>query len=615
MQSSDIKHILVTDENILGPLMTSEVLDFFKNDPNKLHTVQWISPENLPPVLLQEWFSDYAPEGTYDQILAMSVGGLSHTNGAWNHKGKHAESAPRRDTQFGKTHNESGLSSLRDWIALLCLAIFGAGLLWVGVKTLRPARMLVKNDKPLAAKLLSATPDALKNYQNLLEGKIKRDGQKYARALVAIQKDKELYPNGFLPSPEITAAIALVHLSHEELDKQAEWKALLNRMTPEARQSGLAVVAYELSRVFVIRKNLLPLLNKQNKRMANSKVIQQSAEELDVILERMVRVIPNSEPNERVLHGVFLSRLLSLTLVTALEFPQVAQIQPQFKKSLEKVKDLYPFLSTADQGIISELVELVKAKISQPKAKVDWAKSLERLVELNTAQKFLCQLNETGSGADALLYILTQASAEHQKLPGIENIFESCFVGLRVYPRTSEFSLQQEGSGVTPYSTIGTLDEGLLRNFRAKYPTFNPILNRLKGQRNVGGDWMLVLYQNGVLKGRLTGVKSKSVTTLCGARQADTLLCSQVLWSEFSDRWRDRISLIIDLREDIKPTELNLLGHNFIFQAAQEVLNSNRKNKSKEIFEALNAVKEFVDREDPQIQFLMDYIESIGLET
>jgi hypothetical protein len=613
LEPADIKHILVTSQTTIGPYTTTEIIDLFKEKHELFNTVMWIAPECGSPVLIVEWFTDYTPSGTLEEILASDVPKDQHANFRETPTGKKAELPPDHGGLTPAQAQRGRFASLRDVFALVVLAILGLGLLWMGIKTMRPAKILNPLEKKLAAKLLGSTPDALRNYQNLLEGKITRDGQKYARALVSIQKDRALYPEGYLPSGELTAALALVNLTHEELDRMEEWKQLLVRLPAEMRQRGLAVVAYELSRVFAIRRDLLKVQGKS--KSVRAKAVREAGEEIDVILERLIRVVPQSEPEERVLHGLLLSRLLSLSFVTLLENPQMFNETQRLKTHLEKIPALNAYLSSADTAITGELLDALKIKSSNAKMKIDWSKPIARLVELHSSNRFLCNLNESGAAGDTLLFLIESAAGAKQTLPSPTNLFDGCFVGLRLYPRVSGFSLNAGVSDPLLYVTAGAVDDGLLMKFRTRFPTYSQALSTLGGQRTANGEWLLALYQNRILKGRMTGAKTKDTVALCGKAAARSPLCGQVLWNELSHRWRDLITLVPDMREDVRPDEAVLLSQNYIFNAATEVLSSRSVQKVKEFNEAFTAVKDFVDKEDPQIQFLLDYIQSIDLDS
>ncbi|NBW82553.1 hypothetical protein EBR21_12440, partial [bacterium] len=169
--------MVVTKSNILGPFGTHDVIEIFKKDPQIFHSTQWICPEGENPLLVLEWFSDFAPEGTLEQIIMIDAPAGSLFSEQFAKFDKRAELPPDHGGLNPSQAAQRAHSRLRDWLALLCLALVGLALFWIGIKVLRPARTLQKTEKPLAAKLLGSTPDALRNYQSLLEGKILRDPQ------------------------------------------------------------------------------------------------------------------------------------------------------------------------------------------------------------------------------------------------------------------------------------------------------------------------------------------------------------------------------------------------------------------------------------------------------
>ncbi|NBW82545.1 hypothetical protein EBR21_12400, partial [bacterium] len=399
------------------------------------------------------------------------------------------------------------------------------------------------------------------------------------------------------------------------LDKLDDWKQLLLRLPPEARQRGIAVVAYELSRVVAVRNNLLSVSDKDSKKSGSAKAIQQAMEELGIVFERMQRIVPQFDSEEPVLQGLLLSRLLSLGLVTVIDQPHAAAEQQMLKEAIEKIFVLNEKISTADRILIGELTQLAKAKMANPNGKIEWNKSIERIVEFNRLNRFLCQLNETGSGAVSMLYLVSQAAKEKQALPEVGNLFDSCFVGLRVYPRNGGSPVSEVESSAFDYLDPGAVDEGVLRKFRLKFSTFNPALTRLRGVKNSAGEWMLVFYLNGVLPGRLSALHKNTKNSLCSKSVEKESICDQVRWMETLPRWRDRVQLVVDLREDIRPDDLTQLGYNFIFNAAREAVASPGRKRAKEFYEAVNALKDFIDKEDPRLQFLFDYVQSLGSES
>ncbi|NBX15876.1 MAG: hypothetical protein EBR09_00770 [Proteobacteria bacterium] len=608
-------HLVVLEKIVMGPMSAHDVVDLFRKDPNIFHSVKWISPEGMAPVLVLEWFADYTENGVLEDILSADVPQESDSGVRQTSDGRRYDLPP---VNGGLTPSEAikgRKSKLREWLALSVLALFGILLLWVGIKVMRPARSGAVQEKPLAAKLLGATPDALRNYQALLEGKIERDPQKYSRALLKLQKDRTLYPEGHLPSAELTAAIVLVHLRTEELDEREDWKQLLQRLPSEARQQGIALAGYELSRVFSVRREILAVAQSSKSKTVKTKILKETLAELTVILERMVRVVPKSEPEEKVLHGMLLSRILSLTLISALEYPEIFANEPLFKSTLAKLPDLHPFLGTADKMILTELAKIVNDKTLLRSDSAVWEKSLAGMLDINEQTRFICQLNETGSGTDALLFLLTQSAVTKKAVPEVSAVFDKCFVGLRLYPRLSALSAGSEHVSVTEFAGAGAADESLLKKFRKSFPTFNPLIARLKGEKNNAGEWMLVLYGNGVLGGRISSAAAKSQSAMCGKAMLSHSMCIQTRWIESSRKWRDLVPLVIELRDDINPQELSLLGQNFLFHAARESLLNGGRKKVKEIFEAMRTVRDLVDPEDPQIQFLLDYAQSLGIET
>jgi hypothetical protein len=608
-------HLIVLENIVMGPMSAHDVVDLFRKDPNVFHTVKWISPEGMGPVLVLEWFSDYTEAGVLEEVLAADVPRESDAGTRQGPDGRRYDLPP---SHGGLTPHEAvkgRKSRFREWFALIVLALLGLVLLWAGMKIIRPARSSVVLQQSLPAKLLGATPDALRNYQMLLEGKIERDPQKYARALLRLQRDRTLYPEGHIPSAELTAAIALVYLPADELDGREDWKQLLQGLPAEARQHGLALVAYELSRVFSVRRELMSIERRQISKSAKSKLLRESLSEFDIILERLVRVVPKSEPEEKVLHGLLLSRVISLTLISALEYPQIFTSQSVFRDALAKMTDLHPFLGTADKMIISELTRLASLRLSQTSSPVAWDKSLSNVLDTNLQTLFLCQLNETGSGADALLFLLTQTVSAKQTVPEVASLFDTCFVGLRLYPRLSAQSVLAGHPPVMEFAGTGAVDENLLKRFRKSFPTFSPLLTRLGGAKNPIGEWMLVLYRNGVLGGKISSVAGNAHTKICGKSMLAHSMCMQTRWTEAAGKWRDLVPLVVELRDDIRPQELAMLGQNFLFHAAQEALRTGGRKKTKDIFEAMRAVRDLVDPEDPQIQFLLDYAQSLGIET
>jgi hypothetical protein len=607
--------MLVTKSEITGPFETSEVIELLKNDRSLAKNLLWISPQCGAPLLFAEWMADYAPSVSLEELFQDEEDYLSLSVPQMSETGKRVELPPEHGGLTPYSAMRLRVSKSRHFLALVALAFLGLSLLWLGTKMMRPARSFYKNGTSLSAKLLGSTPEALRNYQTLLEGKIARDSMKYARALISLQKNRDMYPDGYLPSDELTTAIAFVNLSQSELDQNEEWKKLVNRLPVESRQKGLAVVAYELSRVFSVRKSLLRMPKPDLKKTIKSPVVQQAMDELSIIFERMLRVVPQSDSKEKIVQGMLLARVFSLGLITVLEFPSAASHNQVLKNSIENIQSLSPFVSVSDFRIVSELALQARQRMNNPKVKIQWNKSIENLLDINKQTQFLCQLNETGSGADAVLYMLAQASDDKQQIPGPQNLSDQCFVGLRVYPRVVSESSEGGSAGVLVFANSGPADEGLLRDFRARYPTLHPALNRLNGVKTPIGDWLLVLYQNSVLPGQLMGLRKSAHNKLCAQSLVQSSLCLQTRWRELSSRWRDLVPLVLEIRDDIKPDELSAFVQNFVYRAAGEAVTGRGRPRVREIREALGAVKDFVNPEDSQLQFIFDYVESLGSET
>lgn len=613
MQPADIKHFIVTKSDARGPLSTREVLRYFEENPELLPSVQWIAPEAQTPLLLLEWFGDFAPEGELDLILSKAAPAPSSRFGRAKDKSTEYSSSGQnahlsRPSDFLSQKKRHG--RLRDCLSLLGLGLLGAAIFAVGVISFRPYRSLVKNENSLRAKLLTSTPDALRAYQLVLEAKIIRDPKKYASALLAIQKDKSLYPDEYLPSVENTAANALASLSHSELDKKEEWKQLLLSLPSEARQRGVAVVAYELSRIMSVRQLLLGERGKQK-----SELTAGALEEVGIVIERLTRIVPGSEPADKMSHGYILARALSLSLVTAIEYPQNAERQQQLKIALEKIPELYPFLSEVDRDLISILLRISMQNSVDLLQPPSWGKSLEQLANLQLSTRYLCQLNDSGAAADVLLFVLSQASFHKQKLIEIPGLFDGCFVGLRVYPRVAAQSFTAQNAHVLEFRSVGAVDQSLLRDFRIQFPTMNHAIKRISGVKSGVGDWLLALHFNGLLGSRLSG--GRKVTgneKLCGKSGPDNSLCMQAKWSEMQGRWRDLLPLIAEFQEYASAADLSLMIQRFVLDSSRGILLGKSKNKAKEILEIFASLKSYGVADDPQLQFVLDYVRSLDAE-
>lgn len=616
MQLSELKHFIVTDNEAVGPFKTAEVISYLRENPGILHSVQWITPEGDSPLLVMEWFTDFAGEGELEGILARQAPAPSAHPVLWPGDKKGAaegakvepgDNLTRLENGSGK---ESGKFLQRAWRELL--ALFGVGLIGfaifvAGLKSLRPGKPLLGAANALHAKLLSATPDALRTYQDVLESKILRDPKRHALSLIKIQKDRSLYPEGHLPSPELTASLALVHLSHAELDKIPEWKQLLLLLSPESRQRGLAVVAYELSRVVQVRREILSAQGKKKEEH-----VAAALEEVGVVLERLIRVIPGSEPSERMLHGLLLARATVLSLITILEYPQAASKNAIVTAALERLPEIFSSLTSTDREIVAAMRELTQHSQRQPKKTPQWSGTLEKALGFQSKSGFLCQLIDSGAASEALLFLLQRVSANKQKLPELSGDFEKCFSGLRLSPQlTVAPALEDAAQARLEYVTLGAPDEALLRSFRQSYPTMAPALARLSGKKNAAGDWLLTLYFNGVLDAQLRGnKKSTNQSNLCGKGVSDTLLCARARWAEMQGDWREFVPLLSEFQEQARPGELELIVERFVLDASKEILLRGSKNASKEIGELFINLKKYGVSDNPSIRFVLDYAKS-----
>lgn len=615
MQSSEYKHFIVTEKEALGPFRTPEVVNFLKENPSILHSVQWISPEGDAPLLVMEWFTDFAGEGELEAILARQAPAPSAHPALWSKEKRESVASAKvehkEDVAAVQGHAENGRGRFfqRAWRELL--ALFGVGLLGLailvaGLKSLRPGKPLIRTATTLQAKVLSATPDALRTYQLLLESRILRDPKKHAELLLRITKDRALYPEGLLPSAELTASLALVSLPHSELDKIPEWKELLFLLSPEARQKGLAVVAYELSRVMQARRDILGSQGKKREEK-----VAEAIDEVGIVLERLIRVIPDAQPSEPILHGILLGRTIALSLITALEHPQPATKNSILKGAVERLPEIFSSLTSVDRDLISAIRDLVKESQRATKKTLAWSAALQKVVDTHGKTRFLCQLNDAGAAADTLLFLTQRATLNKQKLPELSGELEKCFVGLRVSPQLSVAPALDDGTSRLEFVNLGGPDESLLRNFRVSYPTLSPALARLSGKQNVVGDWQLFFYFNGVLEARLRSSRRGSdSSSLCGKGQSHSPLCMRARWSEMQGDWREFLPLLSELQEQAKPSELALMVERFVLDSAREIVLRGGKNTSKEIIELFNNLKNYGSNDNPALRFVLDYAKS-----
>ncbi|MEY4064555.1 MAG: hypothetical protein RIR26_763 [Pseudomonadota bacterium] len=625
----------------MGPLATREVLELLQKNPSMIGDIQWISPAHQTPLLLREWFFDFAPDVDLEALKAkvpLQAEGEPFAESTDDvedvEDGTPAMNGSSRDDRIQTFHpfaseasageespeDGEGLADKkkrprwRDWLGILGLGVLGFAFLTVGARSLRPHKTAYSGKSTMKAQVLGSTPDALRAYQSLLEAKIARDPKKYARALVQIQRDKGMYPEGQIPSAEMTAAIALVNLSNTELDKRDDWKQILSGLSSESRQRGIAVVAYELSRVFDVRRQLLTSPSNKKKKAEQEK---KAIDEVAVVLERLTRVVPAGEPRVDGLQGLFLARVLSQSLLTVLEHHSTASKSNSLKESVKTVPALYPFLNAVDKGVVSVLHDLVIRKWEVPAAKTDWNATLSSFVQLNETSRFLCQLNESGAAVDVILYTLARAASEKSVLPEIPALFDECFVGLRVYPRVvGATSPSSDVSSPLEYAGVGPQDEALLRDFRREFPTAHPALSRIAGNRSAAGDWLLALHFNGVTGGRLTGKgRPPKEIQSCEKAKQKSRLCQWVTWVEGTSKWREKINLLPEAQELSKPDEIAQLTRFYVLQSVRDIHLVNSKDKKKEILEVFRATKAMGTEDDPQLQFILDYVQSLDGES
>lgn len=615
LQLSNLKHFIVTDKEAVGPFQTAEVISYLKENPNILQSVQWISPAGNAPLLVMEWFTDFAGEGELEAILARQAPAPSAHPSLWSGEkketsvsGNSGETSKPLDSGRDNTPGRNRLfqRAWRELLALFGVGLIGLAILVAGLKSLRPGKPLLRTENTLQAKLLSATPDALRTYQLLLESKIIRDPKKHAEILLKIQKDRALYPEGHLPSPEVTASLALVSLSHSDLDKIPEWKEILVLLSSEARQRGPAMVAYELSRVMQVRREIFVTQGKKKEDKTAAAV-----DEVAIVLDRLIRVVPTTQPAERMLHGLLLARTVALSLITTLEYPQLASKNALLKTNLERLPELLSSLTSTDREMIGILLNLARQSQSEPKKTLSWKPWLDKVAEYNLKSSFICQINDSGAAAETLLFLIQRATAHKQRLPEISGEFEKCFAGLRVFPQLSATPGLDDLAARLEFVNLGSIDERLLRDFRISHPTMSPALARLSGKQNAAGGWLLALQFNNILDARLRGSRTASGSaTLCSKSMADTLLCLRARWSEMQGDWRELLPLLSELQEQAKPAEISLIVERFVLDAARNIVLRNEKNATKEIGELFDNLKTYGVSDNPSLRFVLDYAKS-----
>lgn len=637
LQQAEIKHIVVVNTDVLGPLATREVLELLQNNPSMIGNISWITPARQAPLLLREWMFDFAPDVDLDamksRVPLQSEGGEFESSardevkesrntaeGMESAKNDRIQtfhpfaSEPAEDLESSDEPRTKTRSRWRDWFGILSLGVLGFAVLSVGARSLRPHKTSTHGKRTMKAQILTATPDALRAYQSLLEAKITRDPQKYARSLVQIQRDRGMYPEGQIPSNEVTAAIALVNLSHSELDNREDWKHILSGLPAESRQRGIAVVAYELSRVLDVRRQILntPAVKKKK-----TELQKKAIDEVAVVLERLTRVIPAGEPRIDGLQGLFLARTLSLSLITVLELDSLAGKSALLREAVGRVPALYPFINAVDKAVVSLVLDMVNLRLGSPAAKIDWSSSLNTLAQLHETSRYLCQLNESGAAADLVLYTLSRAASNKVALPELPRLFDDCLVGLRLFPRVvGQSSPASDSSSPLEYVATGAQDESLLRSFRREFPTSHAALNRIAGNKSAAGDWLLALHFNGVTGGRLSGKgQPPKEIQRCEKLIPKSRLCQWLTLVEGSVNWRERVNLLPEAHETSKPDEISQLTRFYVLQSVREIYKGNSKQKKKEILEVFRATKTWGSEDDPHLQFILDYVQSLDGES
>lgn len=606
-------HFIITQSETFGPLTTEEVFKIFENDKDLLIRVKWIAPSGQMPVLLSEWLDDFQSE--LENISNASQGLLQSSDKPLSIAGLSDSglSTVQRKATFGKpdgfTVRRPKFTRLREIAAFFGLGLLGGVILYTGIRSMRPLQSYRESGKSVQARLLTATPDALKTYRQLLEAKILRDPVKYSQVLLHMFRDRELYPPGLLPSLEFFAAQALVHLDAKDLDQKADWKELLKTLPAASRQNGLAVVAYELSRVKAAREDLL-------KKHKNKKIRQETVasvlDEIGIVLERLTRVVVANDTDNGVVHALYLAKALTLSLVTASENFKEAKQVPLITESLKKIPALYPFMKTVDKEVVETLRSYFAAKLTADNGSKVIPVPLGRLWTLHSESQYLCQLNDYGAATDTILYLLSEASRTKQKLPSLGGLFDGCFVGLRSYTNAAVTSFTEESPLNVGFVKIYAPDRGLLNEFRVRYPTMNQAVLRAKGQTTATGDWLLALHFNDILGSQLKLSHGfSSAGRKCGKASLDSGVCLQTLWYENRRHWRDFIPFLGEAQDYVRPEELSLLVQRFTLDAAKGIISGNSQKKSRELAELIASLKAFGISEDPELQIVLDYARSL----
>lgn len=613
MGKAGFSHFVITQSETIGPLTTSEVFNILENDKEFLIRVKWIAPSGLMPVLLPEWLDDFRFEAELNSDSSVGLLQISNKPLSVAALGGDESNVLRKKGTFGNpkgfTLKSSKLGFLREIVAFFGLGLLGGVILYTGVRSMKPLQSSRATATSAQARQLTATPDALRAYRQLLEAKILRDPNKYALALLSMYKDRELYPPGQMPSLEFLAAQALIHLESRELDRQPDWKEVLNALPPTSRQTGLAVVAYELSRVMAARSDIL---SKYKQKKARKDAVKVALEEVEVVLERLTRVVGANDSEADVAHALYLAKVIALSLVTVSEHLGEAKQFPQLNEQIKKIPNLYKHLKAVDKEIIEVLKGYVETQLAPDKKLGSASVALERLWSLHSASQYLCQLNDYGSASDSLLYLLSESSRSHQKVPALTGLFEGCFVGLRTYANVAVASYAEESHLNLGFVQVHTPDRGILNEFRARFPTMNQALLRAKGQATASGDWLLALHFNGVLGSQIRLDHGfSSANRKCGKLTLESGVCLQTLWYESRRHWRDLLPFLVEAQDFVRPAELTLLIQRFTLDAAKKIISGNSKSKAKELAELFAGVKNFGISDDPELQLVLDYARSL----
>lgn len=604
-------HFVVTQTEAFGPLSTQEVIHFLQNDKDLLIHVKWITPNGMMPVLLSEWMDDFQFDSANDNTdgllqtseKPLSVAHISETDSPSLAK------RPSLMRSSGLSRKLRALTGVREIVALLGLGLLGALILATGVRSLKPVKSSGAATGAMQARLLGATPDSLRVYQQLLEGKIARQPERYTRALLKLFKDKELYPVGQLPSLEFIAAQGLTHLEARELDRNAVWQDVLKGLSPVSRQNGLAVVAYELSRVKGARAEIA---SRKPARKDRDKSVSGALEEIGIVVERLTRVVPESDPRNRVVHGLYLAKVIAQSLITVSEHTAVAVKDPFLMDAVKKIPNLYPHLKAVDKELIDAMHGYVLQQLGSTAKSPVPVVPVARLWTLHDDSKYLCQLNAYGSASDLILYMLAQAARLKQPLPELTGLFDGCFVGLRPYVDVAVSNITEEQTAELAFVQVESPDPTVLNDFRARFPTMNQALLRAQGKQSSVGDWLLALHFNGVLGSRLKLNKKFALNgRRCGKEPLEAGVCMQTLWYGNERHWKETLPFLHEVQDYVQPADLVPLVQRFVFDAAKSIVDGRSRNKAKDLAELFANLKTFGVSEDPELQIILDYARSI----